>query len=59
MSNSNDKSSSSIKRKGETWKSGKKVKILKGAYAGFHKNNVYATLEYFVIGGFEGDAGGK
>ena len=48
-----------IKRKGETWESGQKVKILKGACAGVHKNNVYATLEYFVIGGFEGDAGGK
>lgn len=48
-----------LKRKGKTWKSGQKVKILKGACAGVHNNNVYATLEYFLLGGFEGDAGGK
>ncbi|XP_024029765.1 uncharacterized protein LOC21395118 [Morus notabilis] len=48
-----------LKRKGVTWKSGQKIKILKGACAGVHKNNVYATLEYFLLGGFEGDAGGE
>lgn len=48
-----------LKRKGETWKSGQKIKLLKGACAGVHKKNVYATIEYFLLGGFEGDAGGK
>ncbi|OIW07390.1 hypothetical protein TanjilG_10225 [Lupinus angustifolius] len=47
-----------LKRKEESWKSGQKIKVLKGACAGFHKNNVYATLEYFLLEGFEGDAGG-
>ncbi|CAL0318893.1 unnamed protein product [Lupinus luteus] len=46
-----------LKRKEEFWKSGQKIKVLKGACAGFHKNNVYATLEYFLLEGFEGDAG--
>lgn len=41
------------------WKSGQKVKLLKGAYAGIHNNDVYATIEYFVIEGLQGDAGGK
>lgn len=48
-----------VKRKGAMWKSGQKVKLLKGAYAGIHNNDVYATLEYFLIGGLQGDAGGK
>ncbi|KAJ0765096.1 putative histidine kinase/HSP90-like ATPase superfamily [Helianthus annuus] len=47
-----------FRRKGKTWKSGQKIKILKGACAGFHKNNVYATLEYILLEGFQGDAGG-
>ncbi|CAN0912051.1 Structural maintenance of chromosomes flexible hinge domain-containing protein GMI1 [Linum grandiflorum] len=34
------------------------IKILKEAAAGFHKNNVYATIEYFLIEGMHGDAGG-
>ncbi|KAJ0897919.1 putative histidine kinase/HSP90-like ATPase superfamily [Helianthus annuus] len=46
-----------FRRKGKTWKSGQKIKILKGACAGFHKNNVYATLEYILLEGFQGDAG--
>ncbi|KAJ4726669.1 Protein defective in meristem silencing 3 [Melia azedarach] len=48
-----------LKRKGATWKSGQKVKLLKGAYAGIHNNNVYAMLEYFLMEGFEGDTGGE
>ncbi|KAL4600959.1 hypothetical protein ACB092_11G237700 [Castanea dentata] len=47
------------KRKGKSWKSGQKIKVLKGACAGCHKNNVYATLEYFLIEGCKGDVGGK
>nr|KAJ0224684.1 hypothetical protein LSAT_V11C100049670 [Lactuca sativa] len=34
-----------------------KIKILKGACAGFHKTNIYATLEYIILEGFQGDAG--
>lgn len=48
-----------VKKKGAMWKSGQKVKLLKGAYAGIHNNDVYATIEYFVIEGLQGDAGGK
>ncbi|KAF5442725.1 hypothetical protein F2P56_035352 [Juglans regia] len=48
-----------LKRKGVSWKSGQKIKILKGACAGCHKNNVYAELEYFLLEGFQGDAGGE
>lgn len=48
-----------LRRKGKSWKSGQKIKILKGACAGFHNNNVYATLEYILLEGFQGDAGGK
>ncbi|KAK9292711.1 hypothetical protein L1049_020690 [Liquidambar formosana] len=47
-----------IRRKGTLWKSGQKIKILKGACAGCHKNNVYAILEYILLEGFQGDAGG-
>ncbi|KAI3731384.1 hypothetical protein L1987_62572 [Smallanthus sonchifolius] len=47
-----------FKRKEFFWKSGQKIKILKGACAGFHNNNVYATLEYILLEGFQGDAGG-
>lgn len=48
-----------LRRKGAPWKSGQKIKVLKGACAGCHKNNVYATLEYILLEGFEGDAGGE
>lgn len=48
-----------FKRKGLLWKYGQNIKVLKGACAGCWKNNVYATLEYFLIEGFQGDAGGK
>jgi hypothetical protein len=48
-----------LKRKEVLWKSGQKIKILKGACAGCHKNNVYAELEYFLLEGCQGDAGGK
>ncbi|KAL5567763.1 hypothetical protein UlMin_024338 [Ulmus minor] len=48
-----------LKRNGVTWKSGQRIKLLKGACAGVHKNNVYATLEYFLIEGFQGDVGGE
>ncbi|XVE58363.1 hypothetical protein DITRI_Ditri04bG0163800 [Diplodiscus trichospermus] len=48
-----------LKRKGVLWKSGQKIKVLKGACAGCHKNNVYATIEYFLIEGFQGDSGGE
>ncbi|XP_058100475.1 structural maintenance of chromosomes flexible hinge domain-containing protein GMI1-like isoform X2 [Magnolia sinica] len=47
-----------IRRKGASWKSGQKIKILKGA-VGCHKNNIYATLEYILIEGFQGDVGGE
>lgn len=49
----------SLKRKGIAWKRGQKIKLLKGACAGVHKNNVYATIEYFLLEGLEGDSGGK
>ncbi|EOY23564.1 Gamma-irradiation and mitomycin c induced 1, putative isoform 1 [Theobroma cacao] len=48
-----------LKRKGVLWKRRQRIKVLKGACAGFHKNNVYATLEYFLIEGFQGDFGGE
>lgn len=48
-----------IKRKGVSWRCGQKIKILKGACAGVHNNNVYATLEYFLLEGLQGDGGGK
>ncbi|XP_042487826.1 structural maintenance of chromosomes flexible hinge domain-containing protein GMI1 isoform X2 [Macadamia integrifolia] len=48
-----------IRRKGASWRSGQKVKILKGAAAGCHKNNIYATLEYILVEGFQGDVGGS
>nr|KAJ0222184.1 hypothetical protein LSAT_V11C200085250 [Lactuca sativa] len=40
-----------------TMDSGQKIKILKGACAGFHKTNIYATLEYIILEGIQGDAG--
>lgn len=42
-----------------TWKCGQKIKLFRGACAGVHNNNVYATIEYFLLEGFEGDPGGK
>lgn len=47
-----------VTRKGMLWKRGQKIKILKGACAGVHNNNVYATIDYFLIEGFEDEAGG-
>eukprot|EP00268_Persea_americana_P011683 TRINITY_DN14922_c0_g1_i4.p1 TRINITY_DN14922_c0_g1~~TRINITY_DN14922_c0_g1_i4.p1 ORF type:complete len:1098 (+),score=235.69 TRINITY_DN14922_c0_g1_i4:589-3882(+) len=47
-----------IKRKGASWKSGQKIKVLKGA-VGCYKNNLYATLEYILLEGFQGDSGGE
>ncbi|KAJ4850803.1 hypothetical protein Tsubulata_009795 [Turnera subulata] len=47
-----------LERKGASWKSGQKIKILRGACPGFHKQNVYAILEFLVIEGFQEDAGG-
>ncbi|CAN8277312.1 unnamed protein product [Cochlearia groenlandica] len=47
-----------VTRKGTSWKRGQNIKILKGAYAGVHSNNVYATIDYFLIEGFEDEVGG-
>ncbi|GJR61073.1 structural maintenance of chromosomes flexible hinge domain-containing protein GMI1 [Tanacetum coccineum] len=49
----------SVRWKGKSWISGQRIKILKGACAGFYKNNVYATLEYILLEGFQGDTGGE
>ncbi|KAK6936673.1 hypothetical protein RJ641_033703 [Dillenia turbinata] len=46
-----------IKRKGISWKSGQKMMVCKGACAGCHSNNVYATLQYILLEGLEGDSG--
>ncbi|CAH9140870.1 unnamed protein product [Cuscuta epithymum] len=46
-----------IQRKGITWRSGQKIKVLKGACAGFHKKNIFATLEFVILEGCEGDGG--
>ncbi|KAJ4954884.1 hypothetical protein NE237_011667 [Protea cynaroides] len=48
-----------MRRKGVSWRYGQKVKILKGAAPGCHKNNIYATLEYILLEGFQGDVGGE
>lgn len=48
-----------MKRKGVSKRCGQKMKILKGACARVHKKNVYATLEYFLLEGLEGDGGGE
>ncbi|XP_039056960.1 structural maintenance of chromosomes flexible hinge domain-containing protein GMI1-like isoform X2 [Hibiscus syriacus] len=48
-----------LKRKRLLWKSGQKIKVLKGACTGCHKNNVYATIEHFLLEGFQGDSGGE
>ncbi|CAN4085710.1 unnamed protein product [Withania somnifera] len=47
-----------FQRRGITWKSGQKIKILKGAFRGFHKNNIFATLEFIILEGWQGDPGG-
>lgn len=46
-------------RNGITWKCGQRIKLLKGACAGVHKNNVYATIEYFLLEGLQDESGGK
>lgn len=48
-----------IERKGRFWSAGQNIKVLKGACAGCHKANVYATLEYIILEGLQGDASGK
>ncbi|WOG90855.1 hypothetical protein DCAR_0310101 [Daucus carota subsp. sativus] len=48
-----------IRRKGKSWQAGQKIKVLKGACSGFYKNNIYAVLEYILLDGFKGDAGGE
>lgn len=48
----------SMPRRGASWKSGQKIKLLKGAGPGVYKNNIHATLEYILLEGFEGDSGG-
>ncbi|XP_056694425.1 structural maintenance of chromosomes flexible hinge domain-containing protein GMI1 isoform X2 [Spinacia oleracea] len=48
-----------ISRKGRSWSRGQKVKILKGACTGCHKNNMFAVLEYFLLDGLEKDVGGE
>ncbi|CAA7023350.1 unnamed protein product [Microthlaspi erraticum] len=47
-----------ITRKGKSWRRGQNIKILKGACAGVHHCNVYATIDYFIIEGFEDEPGG-
>ncbi|XP_010519435.1 PREDICTED: uncharacterized protein LOC104798901 isoform X2 [Tarenaya hassleriana] len=47
-----------LKRKGVSWSRGQNIKILKGACAGVHSNNIYATIDYFLVEGFQGEAGG-
>ncbi|XP_056694419.1 structural maintenance of chromosomes flexible hinge domain-containing protein GMI1 isoform X2 [Spinacia oleracea] len=48
-----------ITRKGISWSRGQKVKILKGACTGCHKNNMFAILEYFLLEGLEKEVGGE
>ncbi|XP_073032528.1 structural maintenance of chromosomes flexible hinge domain-containing protein GMI1 isoform X1 [Primulina eburnea] len=48
-----------IERRRTCWKAGQRMKILKGACAGFHKNNVFATLEYIILEGLSGDPCGE
>lgn len=48
-----------IQRKGKCWEAGQNIKVLKGACSGCHKTNVYATLEYIIFEGLEGDGSGK
>lgn len=46
-----------IRIKGKSWHAGQKIKVLKGACSGVHKNNIYAVLECILLDGFQGDAG--
>ncbi|XP_051138184.1 structural maintenance of chromosomes flexible hinge domain-containing protein GMI1 isoform X2 [Andrographis paniculata] len=48
-----------IQRKGMCWAAGQRLKVLKGACSGFHRNNVYATLECIVLAGLAADACGE
>ncbi|GAU21117.1 hypothetical protein TSUD_10340 [Trifolium subterraneum] len=48
-----------LKRKEKTWSRGQRIKVLKGACAGCHSNNVYATIEYFLLEKLGGEPGGK
>ncbi|KAH6822172.1 hypothetical protein C2S53_000059 [Perilla frutescens var. hirtella] len=48
-----------IKRKEICWTAGQNIKVLKGACSGCHKSNVYATLEYIILEGLQGDASGE
>lgn len=48
-----------IKRKGRCWTAGQNIKVLKGACSGCHRTNVYATLEYIIFEGLEGESSGK
>ncbi|MCL7026321.1 hypothetical protein MKW94_017651 [Papaver nudicaule] len=45
----------SIKRKGEFWRAGDLIKIVPGN----KKKNIYATLEFILLEGCQGDAGGE
>ncbi|CAK8570173.1 unnamed protein product [Lathyrus sativus] len=47
-----------LKRKEKSWSNGQRIKVLKGACPGI-SNNLYATIEYFLLEGFEGDPGGE
>ncbi|KAL0299685.1 UNVERIFIED_CONTAM: Structural maintenance of chromosomes flexible hinge domain-containing protein GMI1 [Sesamum radiatum] len=48
-----------IEWKGTYWAAGQKIKVLKGACPGCHKNNVFATLQYIILQGLRGDACGE
>ncbi|KAL0400592.1 UNVERIFIED_CONTAM: Structural maintenance of chromosomes flexible hinge domain-containing protein GMI1 [Sesamum latifolium] len=48
-----------IEWKGTFWAAGQKIKVLKGACPGCHKNNVFATLQYIILQGLQGDACGE
>ncbi|XP_058724701.1 structural maintenance of chromosomes flexible hinge domain-containing protein GMI1 isoform X2 [Vicia villosa] len=47
-----------LKRKEKSWTHGQRIKVLKGACPGI-SNNVYATIDCFLLEGFEGDPGGE
>lgn len=36
-----------------------KIKVLKGACAGCHNNNTYATVECILLEGFQGNSSGN
>ena len=44
-----------IKRKGYLWKASQNLKVLKGATD--PRKDLYATLEYILCEGFDGDPG--